>query len=454
VPKSAGFRSFLAIVLAGALIASGKPVEAQRRIGLLRDAETEHIIRTMSRPIFDAAGLDPDTVQILLVNDPGLNAFVAGGQNIFLHTGLILHSDDPLRLLGVIAHETGHIAGGHLVRGRDAMEGASAQALLSMLLGVAAVAASGGAAAGAGAAVMSGGAEMARRAFLSFNRTQESSADQAGLSYLERAGLSPRGMLEFLEFLAVEDARPTNAQVEYVRTHPLTQDRVSAVRFALERSRHAGAQPKPEIVEMHRRMRAKLYAYVNPQGAMRRYPESDTSIVARYARAYSLYRRNEIPRALQAIDGLIAAEPNNPFFHELRGEMLVGSGRIAEAIPSYRRAVELVPTSALIQTAYAQALLETGDNSQVDTAIRALETALRYEERSAEGWRLLAVAWNRKGDQGKTAYATAEAALSRGDRVAARHWSERAMKLLPTGSPHWLRAQDIRLIVSKERTEE
>jgi predicted Zn-dependent protease len=447
VRKTAGVGRFIAICLACCLLLVGAPADAQRRLQFLRDAETEHIIRIMSRPIFEAAGIDPDAVQIVLVSDPSLNAFVAGGQNIFLHTGLLLQAEDPLQLLGVIAHETGHIAGGHLIRMRDAIDGASAQALLALLLGVGAAIASGQGGAAMGSAI--GGAEMARRSLLSFNRGQENAADQAGLLYMEKAGLSARGMLTFLEYLSGEEGRIQTAQAEYTRTHPLTQDRIDAVRHFVERSRNSDRQLPPEILEQHRRMRAKLMAYLQPALALRRYPESDQSIVARYARAYAHYRRNELPRALRVTDELIAAEPRNPFFHELKGQMLFENGRVAEAVEPYRQAVTLFPASPLLQTAYAHALLESQTNEALPAAVSALEASLRIEPRSSETWRLLAIAYNRQGDTGRTAYATAESALSRGDVAAARVWADRAMAQLPRGTPAWLRAQDIRIAVGE-----
>jgi predicted Zn-dependent protease len=451
VRKTAGVGRFVAICLACCLAFTGGPAEAQRRLQFLRDAETEHIIRTMARPIFEAAGVDPDAVQIVLVNDQTLNAFVAGGQNIFLHTGLLLQAEDPLQLLGVIAHETGHIAGGHLIRSREAIDGASAQALLSLLLGVGAAIATGQAGAAMGGAL--GGAEVARRSLFSFSRGQENAADQAGLVYLEKAGISPRGMLTFLEFLAGEEGRIQNRQqVEYTTTHPLTPDRIDAVRYALERSRNADRQLPEAIVEQHRRMRAKLLAFVQPAQVARRFPESDRSIVAGYARAYAAYRRNDIPRALRLVEELIAAEPRNPFFHELKGQMLFENGRVTEAVGPYRDAVALFPDSALLQTAYAHALLESQIADGLPAAVRALETSLRFEPRSPETWRLLSIAYNRQGDTGRTAYATAEAALSRGDTAAARVWSDRAMAQLPRGSPAWLRAQDIRIAVGEPGT--
>lgn len=431
------------VLLCVLVLALAEPVMAQqRRLSFIRDAEIEHTIRTFAGPIFAAAGINGDSVSIALVKDNSLNAFVAGGMNLFLHTGLLMETQTPDQLIGVIAHEVGHIAGGHLVRSRDAMEGAAATAILSTLLGIGAAIATGEA--GAGAAVMSGGQEMARRGYLAFSRTQESAADQAALSYLDQAGLSAEGMLAFLERLGDQELLPENQQVEFVRTHPLTRDRIEAVRFHVERSPFSDATVPPEYEEMHRRMHAKLLGFIQPQIALRRFRDDD-SVSGRYGLAIALFQRGELARAVPLVEALIEEEPDNPFFHELKGQMLFENGRIAEAVPPYRRAVALLPKSALLQTALAHALLESGDDTQLDTAIEHLQTSVGLERRSPFTWRLLATAWGRKGNEGMIAYALAEEALARGDRGIAKAQAERAENLLPAGSPGWLRAQDIRV---------
>lgn len=439
------FRSMLAggMVAVFLVVGAMAPAEAQqRRLQFIRDAEIEHIIRTYAQPLFEAAAIDPDSVEIAIVKDPSLNAFVAGGMNLFLHTGLLLEADEPGQLIGVVAHEIGHIAGGHLIRAREAMEGASAQAILSMLLGLGAAVASGEA--GAGAAVIMGGQEMARRSFLSFSRTQESSADQAGLSYMERAGFSARGLVKFLEKLASQELLPANQQVEFVRTHPLTRERIDTVAAFVARSRNSDKPFPPEFVEMHERMRAKLLGFINPAVALQRYREGDASIAARYGRAIALYQRGDLKAALPLIDDLIKAEPRNAFFHELKGQVLLENGRVRESLAPYRRSVELLPESALLRGALAHALIETNDDSLVDEALRNLREAAAKEQRSPFTWRLMATAYGRKGDEGMLAYSMAEEALARGDGPKARFHAERAENLLPAGSPGWIRAQDIR----------
>ncbi|WP_236024814.1 M48 family metalloprotease [Arenibaculum pallidiluteum] len=445
------FRSVVAGGMAAVFLVMGAiaPAEAQqqRQLQFIRDAEIEHTIRVYAQPLFEAAAIDPDSVEIAIVKDQTLNAFVAGGMNLFLHTGLLLEAEDPGELIGVIAHEIGHIAGGHLVRSREAMEGASAQAILAMLLGVGAALASGES--GAGAAVMTGGTEMARRSLLAFSRSQESAADQAGLSYLEQAGFSARGLEKFLEKLASQELLPAGQQSEFVQTHPLTRTRIDAVKAAVARSR-VSEKPYPrQFQDMHERMRAKLVGFINPVLALQRYSADDPGIPARYARAIALYQRGDLKTALPIIDGLIKEEPQNPFFQELKGQVLLENGRVRESLAPYRRSVELLPESALLRSALAHALIETNDDSLLEEAVRNLNEAAIKERRSPFTWRMLATAYGRRGNEGMLAYAMAEEAIARGDRPKARFHAERAEKLLPAGSPGWIRAQDIRTAAAK-----
>jgi predicted Zn-dependent protease len=442
-------RRILAVCLATALLIGPVPARADGpALSFIRDAEIESSIRRMGDPIFRAAGLDPAAVQILLVRDPTLNAFVAGGQNIFIHTGLLLASTDASQLIGVIAHETGHIAGGHLIRGRDAMTQASAEAVLAMILGVAAGIASGNV--GAGAAVITGGQQVAMRSLLSYSRGQEASADNAGLMFLDRACLSAAGLLGFLETLAGQDLLPLDRQVEFVRTHPLTQDRIDAVRYHVEHAACSGKAVDPAIVALHDRMKAKLQGYLNPDAVLLRTTDGDPRLNTRYSRAIAFYRKQDTAHALSLLDGLLQAEPKNPFFWELKGQILFENGQVAAAVPAYRQAVDLFPDSALLRTSYAQTLVELNRPDQLDEAITQLQEANRLEARSPLTWRLLATSWGKQGKEGDAAYALAEESLAKGDTKTAKGFASRAMKLLKPGAPGWLRAQDISLMPDDE----
>jgi predicted Zn-dependent protease len=439
-------------ILKPAFAQSASPFE------FIRDAEIENYLRRLATPIYQTANLDPNAVNIALIKSNVLNAFVAGGMNQFFFTGLLLATDTPEQLAGVIAHETGHIAGGHLVRGSIAMRNASAQAIIGTLLGVAAGVASGNSQ--VTAAAVSGSQQIAQRGFLTFSRAQESSADAAALNYLDSNNITARGLLEFMQKLAGQELLPSDRQSEYVRTHPLTQDRIDAIQQHLDQSRHAKDVLPVEFQQMHERMKAKLMGFLQPQAALLRYTDKDPRTFARYARAIALYQTGQLPRALPLIDTLLDEEPNNPFYHELKGQMLFENSRVAEAVPYYKKSVELQPDSTLLRTAYARALLESRNPDVIDITIQQLQEANRLEARQPEVWRLLASAWGRKGELSKDSqyepiatYALAEEAVARGANKEAKQLAERALKGLPKGSSYWIRAQDIKFSTEAELDE-
>jgi predicted Zn-dependent protease len=425
------------------------------KIEMIRDAEIEHYLRALATPIYRSAGIDPASVSIYLIKSSVINAFVAEGMNEFFYTGLLQLTDTPEQLAGVIAHETGHITGGHLIRGREAMSNASAEAIIGMLLGVAAGVASGNGQVAMGA--ISGAQQLAERNLLSFSRAQEAAADAAGMSFLDRTSITTRGMDEFMKKLGAQDLMPVDRQVQYVRTHPLTQDRIDAVEHHLEGSPHAKDNLDPKFAVMHERMKAKLMGFLQPETALLRYTDKDARVSARYARAIALYQTNQMQRALAITDGLIKEEPSNPFFYELKAQMLFEHAHVDEAVPLYKKAVEMVPDSALLRLEYGHALVESKTTSFIDTAIQQLTEANRMQPHDPETWRLLAAAWGRKsettGDSqygALASYALAEEASARGAKKEARQYADRAIKALPKGSPYWLRAQDIKLDAADE----
>lgn len=445
-------QKLIAVIVAFATVlgAADRAGAQGRGVSLIRDAEIESTIRRMSEPVFNAAGINAEDVTIALVEDSRINAFVAGGMNLFIHTGLLIRTDDPLEVIGVVAHETGHIAGGHLVRTREAVENASIQAILATVLGMAAAIGSGDGS--AGAAVMMGGNEIARRGFMQFSRGQESSADQAALSYLEGAQISPRGMVTFLEKLESEELLPTNRQTEYVRTHPLTRNRADAVRQGLERARHRDTKLPAEYYEMHRRMKAKLLGFIQPLVALRVYSEQDRSFSARYARAIATYKRGEVNQALPMVEALLGEEPRNPFLHELKGQILFENGRVAESVQPYRNAVQLLPDSGLLRVALGHALIETNNLAALDEAVQHLGIATRQERKTPLLHRLLAIAYGKQGQEGLARVHLAEEAILQQKKDVARMQATAAQRTLPIGSPGWMRAQDIMRASEKEKS--
>jgi len=432
-------RLIVALTLAG--LVWSPLAEAQER-RLIRDAEIEGIIRTYSTPLFQAAGLNPQDIDVYLVQDKSLNAFVAGGQNMFIHTGLLMRSEDPLQLIGVIAHETGHIAGGHIAGRIDEFKSTQKQVLASYLLGLGAAIATGQP--GLAVAIISGGQDIALKGLLTYNRSQEQAADQAAVKLLAATQQSPRGLLQFMDILGDQEILLSSNQDPYLRTHPLTRERVAFLEDQVRKSRYADDPPRPEFVAMHRRMKAKLIGFLEPiNRVFRTYPESDNSVESRYARAVAHYRRPDLARALPLINSLIEEQPKDPFFLELRGQMLYENGRVAEALPDYQAAVDLRPDSSQLTLALARAQIELNDPALIDPALGHLRATLDKEPGNGAAWRLAAIAHGRKGDTGMTALSLAEAALARRELEQAKNQARRAQKLLATGSPGWLRAQDI-----------
>ncbi len=424
------------------LVALPSVAFAQGR-SFIRDTEIEETLRLYATPIFKAAGLDPQAVSVYIVSDNSLNAFVAGGQKLFINTGLLLKADTPEQVMGVIAHETGHIAGGHLSRVQDQLRNASAISILSTVVGVAAGVAAGRADVGTAAVI--GGQNIAQRNFLAYSRTQESSADQAGVTFLTKAGISARGMRNFMEKLEGQELLSPANQDPYLRSHPLTTERVEFLENFVANSPLKDAKVSPELYERHARMRAKLYAFTNSlQMTLRRYPTSDTSIAARYARAIAYYRDSQLQPALDRINDLIKVEPENPYFAELKGQVLLEFGKANDAIPPLRKAVEQSNGDApLIRILLAHAELESNNPDMLPDAKQNLLAALSKERGNASAWRFRAITESRLNNQGEASLSQAEYSLLTGDRSAARYHAVQADKELKSGTAAWLRTQDI-----------
>jgi predicted Zn-dependent protease len=422
-----------------------------QRLNLIRDAEIESDIRTMVTPIWRAAGLDPNAVEIMIVQDGTLNAFVAGGQRIFINTGLLLRTERANQLIGVMAHETGHIAGGHLARAQEELNRLSTLQILEALLGAGAMA--GGAVSGGvgrPAPTDSGGgvAPSSLLYYLKYTQTQENSADQAAMTFLERTHQSVKGTIEFLRVLQREERMLMGRRDPYLSTHPLTPDRITAFEEAAARSPYTNAPESPQFLEMHHRIVAKLMGFLAPTTALQRFAEGDRAVPARYARAIALYRTGALGSALLTIDGLLKDYPNDPYFHELRGQMLYESGRPGEAVPSYRRAVQLLPGVGILKIDYARALLDTNKPENDREAVRNLELAAQTESGSFDLWRLAASGYAKLNNPGMTSLARAEMAVLRGNRAEAQAHAAAAERQLPAGTPAWQRAQDLKAYIN------
>lgn len=425
------------LVVAVTLLVAG-PAAA---LGLIRDSEIERTLRDMSRPIFQAAGLPPSSVEIYIVNDRNLNAFVFGGRRIFLNTGLIIQLKTPQELLGVIAHETGHIVGGHEARRRINLQNAQGPALLGLLVGIAAGIAGGGEAA---AAIAAGSQGAVQRLLLRYNRAEEAAADQAGLSYLERAGIDPTGLQKVLEIFRGQEVLSIGNVDPYILTHPLGTERLALIDRRISALAGRTWPENPERDYWHARMRAKLSGFLeNPRLVLDRLDREAESEHTLYTQAIALHRLPDPKGALGAIDRLIALRPNDPFYIELKGQILLESRQAAAAVPVYRAAIQLAPNEPLMLAALGRSLLQLNQPAADIEALTVLKEARSRDLADVAALRDLAIAYDRVGDRGMATLATAERYALNGNLKDAVRLARRATAILPTGSPAWLRAQDI-----------
>jgi predicted Zn-dependent protease len=410
------------------------------------DTEIEETIKAETAPVLAACGVDPRQVHFYLVPDKDLNAFTAGGTAIFINTGLIQETQVPNQLIGVVAHECGHISGGHAARSDEMMHAGLKPMLLTMGLGILAAAAG---APDAGAALLMSSGYFGTLSVLKYSRVQEASADQAAATSLEKAGLSGKGLVEFFDNFRYQEVFADARRYKYFQSHPLTGDRIEALRRRVEVGKHYNDVDSPEAIARHDIMKAKLDAYMDPpQQTFMKYKETDTSFKARYARAIAYEQAKELDKSMQLIDALLADYPTNPYVWEVKGQIYFESGRPVQAEAANRRSVELKPDGPLLKINLAQSILAEERQGGPEEAVLLLKSALSEDKEEPLAWRLLGEAYDAKHMGGQARLAIAEYHYSLGDYNGAKAFAMRARELLPQNTPDWRRATDI-VLVSK-----
>ncbi|HEY3792803.1 MAG TPA: M48 family metalloprotease [Bradyrhizobium sp.] len=462
MPKLTALTTAVALILTPILAPSRTPILAQilgalparaqeaKGPSFIRDTEAEQLLRDYTRPILRAAGLEKQNIQVVIINDSAFNAFVADGRRIFVNYGAIMQSETPNQLIGILAHETGHLAGGHLARMREQIAHAQTQMVIAMLLGAGALVAgarssnTNGGLTNAGAAAISAPQEIIQRTLLSYQRQQEENADRAGVKFLTATGQSPKGMYDTFKRLSNESLFAAHTADPYMQSHPMPVERVAALEGLARTSPYWDKKDDPALQLRHDMVRAKISAFMERMDTVyRRYPLSDTSLPARYAHAISTYRHGNLQDALLQIDALIQMQPSNPYFYELRGQALLEGGKPLEAIAPLRKAVQLSNNSALIEMLLGQALVGTDNKAYTDEAITILRAAVARETEAPLGYTQLAMAYGRKGDYAEADLASAQAAYLRGDNKTARDLASRAKTRFAIGTPGWVKADDI-----------
>jgi predicted Zn-dependent protease len=441
-----------AIITAGALALAPVAASAQENKGpkLLRDAEIEQLLRDYTRPILRVAGLEQQNIQVVIINDPSFNAFVADGHRIFVNYGALMQSQTPNQLIGVLAHETGHLAGGHLAKLREELARAQTGMIVAMLLGVGAMVAGArsnnpnNGIGNIGAAAVSAPQAVLQSTLLAYQRQQEENADRAGVKFLNATKQSAKGMYDTFKRFSDDSLFASRGADPYMQSHPMPVERVAALEELAKSSPYWNVKDDPALQLRHDMMRAKTSAFMEQQDTvMRRYPPSNDSLPARYARAITTYLHGDLHSAVSQIDSLIKTQPNNPYFYELLGQALLEGGKPAEAIAPLRRAVQLSNNTPLIEMLLGQALVATDSKAYTDEAIAILRAAVARETEAPLGYSQLAMAYGRKGDYAEADLASAQAAYLRGDNKTARDLASRAKTRFAVGTPGWVKADDI-----------
>lgn len=447
LPQRMGRRA-CALLVSGTIAITQMPSPAfaqSDRGGLpvIRDAEIEQLLREYTTPILRVAGLSKQNVRVVIINERAFNAFVVDGRRIFVNAGAIIDSETPNQLIGVLAHETGHIAGGHLAKLRQELANVQSAMVLAMLLGLGAAVA--GARSGdAAAAAMLAPQQIALRSLLSYQRQQEEQADRAGVKFLTETGQSAKGMYETFKRFGEQSLYAAHYADPYVQSHPMPRERVNSLTELATGSPNWDKKDPPELQLRHDMARAKLRGFLDqPETLQRTYPITNTSLPARYARAIATYRYGQLSSAIAQIDALIQVQPHNPYFFELKGQALLEAGRPAEAIAPLRQAIAHAPDPTLIRVMLGQALIATHDPKLADEAVTSLQVAILRDPDIPDAYTNLAMAYGRKNDIPNADLASAQAAFSRGDFMTARQLAARAKNRFAIGTPGWVKADDI-----------
>jgi predicted Zn-dependent protease len=438
----------MALILSVSLVRPAYAQDDEAAPSVLRDSETELLFKDVSAPLIKAAGLDPKNVQVTLLNDPEINAFVDRGQIVYIQSGLMLAADDVNQVQGVIAHELGHVAGGHSIRMQEGMRTATGITVATMILGALAIAAGAG---DAGMGVMMAGQQAAMGKFLEFTRSQEATADASAVKTLHTAGISGKGMLDFFAKLQNQEYRiGIYSKDSYDRTHPLSSERIDALDQAFKTDPSWNKKVDPQLEARFERVKAKLQGFIDPKQAVIKYPESNQSIPAHYARAYAYHLGGYPDKANVEADALLAKDPNDPFFLELKGQILLEGGKPREAIAPLREATARSGKMPLIAAMLGHALVATDDPKNYAEAKLVLKEAVNKDNQDPFAWYQLGTIYAQEGDEARAALATAERSSLENNPKLAYASAQMAMKGIPTGSPDYLRAQDIAMVSRTE----
>jgi predicted Zn-dependent protease len=237
----------------------------------------------------------------------------------------------------------------------------------------------------------------------------------------------------------------------YAQSHPLSGQRVANLTHDLQMGPAWTAKPDLPLEERFKRVKAKLRGYVaDPKTTMNIFPETDQSVYAHYARAYAWHKAGYPEKADAESAALLKADPHDPYFLEIRGQILLEAGKPAEALAPLREATSRSDNSPLIATTFGHALIATDDKTNYPEAVKVLRQAVARDDQNPFAWYQLGTVYDRTGDQPRAMLATAEQASMNGNSPIAAYTARGAMAGLTPNSIDWIRAQDIAMTAQND----
>jgi predicted Zn-dependent protease len=375
---------------------------------IIEDEEAHNVLAELVRPILKAAELPPEEIEVRIIQDSDTNAFVIDNKNIFINSGLITFSKNPEVIAGVIAHECGHIAAGHVHITKEYLENLRKSMIASSLIGAAAALITGNPYAISAALL---GGQVAQVKFLEHSRNQESQADGLAIRYLERSNISYEGLIDFLKYLSSKERTFYKGQASYLLTHPLSRERIKYIKENILLKHSSFPDNFKDRFEL---MVAKLYAFTEPfKETMRRYKGSTNPDI--YAQSIAYFRAGHLNKAISLLEKLLIKHPNNPYFIELKAQFLYENGKIKESIKYYKQALNLIPTSNIFKIELAAALIT--DNTELTYAISLFRSAIDKQQENFLAWHGLGVALGKNNYTIESIISLAKASTIIGDKT-------------------------------------
>jgi len=411
-------------------------------ISIIRDDETEKLLKEITDPIIRAVGLDSDSIEIVIVNDPSINAFVSGGQRIFIHTGLIAEADDVSTVIGVLAHEAGHIKGAHIIQKGSDYEKANYGAIAGYVLGLGSVLA--GAPAEAGLAISSASQNIAMRNLLSYSRDYENAADTVALEVCKKIGVTPRGLVNLLRKIQSEQKISGDIVDKYMLTHPVSEERIKYIENYIKKHPEIDKKPAEEIQKKFLMVKAKIYGFLYSSKKTKQIYQGKTTDEALYALSVIKHREAKFSESDNYLNQLIARYPSNYYFYELRAQFLFERGKVDQSISEYRKVLIKLENSVLIRLKLANALLNKKDAASYQEAVSQLKAALLSEPRNISLTNQLGLAYGKLGNLGTSYLYFAESSIIAKNLNNAKFYLQKAERYINKASPEFIKLTELK----------